>query len=38
MQPCFTDSVALTTQIHPQIHDSDRLSMWRGNGEWICRP
>ena len=23
---------------HPQIHDSDRLSMWRGNGEWICRP
>ena len=20
------------------IHDSDRLSMWRGNGEWICRP
>ncbi|ROO26019.1 glucan biosynthesis protein D [Salinisphaera orenii MK-B5] len=24
--------------IHPQIHDSDRLEMWRGNGEWICRP
>lgn len=24
--------------IHPQIHDSDRLSMWRGNGEWISRP
>ncbi|MCM5703825.1 glucan biosynthesis protein [Larsenimonas salina] len=24
--------------IHPQIHDSDRLSMWRGNGEWVCRP
>ncbi|UCJ18795.1 glucan biosynthesis protein D [Pseudomonas sp. MM211] len=20
------------------IHDSDRLSMWRGNGEWVCRP
>lgn len=24
--------------IHPQIHDSDRLEMWRGNGEWVCRP
>lgn len=24
--------------IYPEIHDSDRLSMWRGNGEWICRP
>jgi len=24
--------------IHPNIHDSDRLSMWRGDGEWLCRP
>ncbi|MGN8199307.1 glucan biosynthesis protein [Salinisphaera sp. RV14] len=24
--------------IYPLMHDSDRLSMWRGNGEWICRP
>ncbi|MDA3922830.1 MAG: glucan biosynthesis protein D [Salinisphaera sp.] len=24
--------------IYPRMHDSDRLSMWRGNGEWICRP
>lgn len=24
--------------IHPQIHDSDRLAMWTGSGEWICRP
>ncbi len=24
--------------IHAQIHDSDRLEMWRGNGEWVCRP
>jgi len=24
--------------IYPETHDSDRLSMWRGNGEWICRP
>lgn len=24
--------------IYPRMHDSDRLAMWRGNGEWICRP
>lgn len=24
--------------IYPRMHDSDQLSMWRGNGEWICRP
>lgn len=24
--------------IYPRMHDSSRLSMWRGNGEWICRP
>ncbi|MBB3103387.1 glucan biosynthesis protein [Azomonas macrocytogenes] len=24
--------------LHPEIHDSDRLAMWRGNEEWICRP
>ncbi|NNC24068.1 glucan biosynthesis protein D [Salinisphaera sp. USBA-960] len=24
--------------IYPRMHDSDRLSMWRGNGEWVCRP
>ena len=22
----------------PEIHDSDGLSMWRGNGEWVWRP
>lgn len=22
----------------PQIHDSDRLSIWSRDGEWICRP
>ena len=22
----------------PEIHDSDGLSLWRGNGEWIWRP
>ncbi|MCQ6262276.1 glucan biosynthesis protein D [Alcanivorax sp. MM125-6] len=24
--------------LHPRIHDSDRLALWRGNGEWVCRP
>ncbi len=24
--------------LHPELHDSDRLAMWRGNDEWICRP
>ena len=22
----------------PEIHDSDGLSLWSGNGEWIWRP
>ncbi|HTE14136.1 MAG TPA: glucan biosynthesis protein D [Burkholderiales bacterium] len=22
----------------PEVHDSDGLAMWRGNGEWIWRP
>lgn len=22
----------------PMVHDSDRLSIWSGDGEWICRP
>jgi glucans biosynthesis protein len=22
----------------PEIHDSDGLAMWRGNGEWVWRP
>jgi len=22
----------------PEIHDSDGLSLWRGNGEWVWRP
>lgn len=22
----------------PQVHDSDRLSIWSRDGEWICRP
>ncbi len=27
-------SAAMCDTMHPKIHDSDRLSMWRGNGEW----
>ncbi|WP_213877009.1 glucan biosynthesis protein D [Pseudomonas sp. dw_358] len=38
MYSCGTDERHMCDTIHPQIHDSDRLAMWRGNGEWICRP
>ncbi|MEY8709270.1 glucan biosynthesis protein D [Mangrovibacter phragmitis] len=38
MFSCGTNERTMCDTIHPQIHDSDRLSMWRGNGEWICRP
>ncbi|WPP00987.1 glucan biosynthesis protein D [Pseudomonas sp. HR96] len=38
MFSCGTDERHMCDTIHPQIHDSDRLAMWRGNGEWICRP
>ncbi|MDY7578103.1 glucan biosynthesis protein D [Herbaspirillum sp. RTI4] len=27
-----------TPDWRPEIHDSDGLSMWRGNGEWLWRP
>jgi glucans biosynthesis protein len=30
--------VAATNDWRPEIHDSDGLSMWRGNGEWVWRP
>ena len=33
-----TAQPAARQTISPRMHDSDRLSMWRGNGEWICRP
>lgn len=33
-----TAQEAARDTINPLIHDSDRLSMWRGNGEWIARP
>jgi len=38
MFSCGNHERRMCDTIHPQIHDSDRLSMWRGNGEWICRP
>ena len=38
MYSCGTDERSSCDTFHPQIHDSDRLSIWSGNGEWICRP
>ncbi|MFS2156242.1 glucan biosynthesis protein D [Pseudomonas sp. Pseusp122] len=38
MFSCGTHERRMCDTIHPEIHDSDRLAMWRGNGEWICRP
>ncbi|MFC3284043.1 glucan biosynthesis protein [Litchfieldella rifensis] len=38
MFSCGTHQRRMCDTIHPQIHDSDRLTMWRGNGEWVTRP
>lgn len=38
MFACGTNERRTCDTIHPQVHDSDRLAMWRGNGEWVCRP
>ena len=38
MFACGTNERRMCDTIHPQIHDSDRLAMWAGSGEWICRP
>ncbi|WCE08477.1 MULTISPECIES: glucan biosynthesis protein D [Pseudomonas] len=38
MFSCGTHERQSCNTYHPQIHDSDRLAMWKGNGEWICRP
>lgn len=38
MFSCGTNERRMCNTIHPQIHDSDRLAMWSGSGEWICRP
>ncbi|MEO3433674.1 glucan biosynthesis protein [Inquilinus sp. CAU 1745] len=28
----------VSDDFRPEVHDSDGLSMWRGNGEWMWRP
>ncbi|MEJ4044944.1 glucan biosynthesis protein D [Erwinia sp. SLM-02] len=38
MFSCGNNERRMCDTIHPQIHDSDRLAMWTGTGEWICRP
>lgn len=38
MFSCGTNERRMCNTYHPQIHDSDRLAMWNGKGEWICRP
>jgi len=38
MFSCGNNERRMCDTIHPQIHDSDRLAMWTGAGEWICRP
>ncbi|PKH24401.1 glucan biosynthesis protein D [Enterobacterales bacterium CwR94] len=38
MFSCGTNERRMCDTIHPNIHDSDRLAMWTGSGEWICRP
>ncbi|MBA2816619.1 glucan biosynthesis protein D [Candidatus Pantoea persica] len=38
MFSCGTYEHRMCNTYHPQIHDSDRLAMWSGSGEWIARP
>lgn len=38
MFSCGTNDRRMCNTYHPQIHDSDRLAMWTGKGEWIARP
>lgn len=38
MFACGNNERRMCDTIHPQIHDSDRLALWRGNGEWVARP
>lgn len=35
---CGTNDRRIHDDWRPSIHDSDGLSMWRGNGEWVWRP
>lgn len=38
MFQCAENDRRVADDWRPEIHDSDGLSMWRGNGEWIWRP
>lgn len=38
MYQCGENDRRVADDWRPEIHDSDGLSMWRGNGEWIWRP
>lgn len=38
MFSCGTHERRMCNTYHPQIHDSDRLAIWSGEGEWIARP
>lgn len=38
MFSCGANDRRACVTYHAQVHDSDRLAMWRGNGEWIARP
>jgi glucans biosynthesis protein len=38
MFPCGENDRRMGNDWRPEIHDSDGLSLWRGNGEWIWRP
>src|SRR5439155_4615135 len=38
MFQCGENDRRMADDWRPEIHDSDGLSMWTGNGEWIWRP
>ena len=38
MFQCGENDRRMGNDWRPEIHDSDGLSLWRGNGEWIWRP
>jgi periplasmic glucans biosynthesis protein len=38
MFQCGENDRRVANDWRPEIHDSDGLSLWRGNGEWIWRP
>jgi glucans biosynthesis protein len=38
MFQCGENDKRMAYDVRPEIHDSDGLSMWTGNGEWIWRP